>query len=152
MVHSHRILQDSLIEQHLYLIVFFRLHLAADGILVRLTGLHFNERGHIPLHVVQTPLQAQCFTDVRGFQHGISPIEFIAGCTECFCHRPADIVEMALAIGKEFGFLLPVAQVGTCCQLNGIRTEGLLHACQIIGCLLSMNPLVQKEVGNITQQ
>ena len=129
MVHSHRILQHSLIEQHLHLIVFFRLHLTTDGILVRLTGLHFNERGHIPLHVVQTPLQ-----------------------TQCFCHRPVDIIEMALAIGKEFSFLLPVAQVGTCCQLDGIRTEGLLHACQIIGCLLGMNPFVQKEVGNITQQ
>ena len=59
---------------------------------------------------------------------------------------------MALAVGKELALLLAVEQVGTGREFDGIGAEGLLHAGQIVGSLLGMNPFVQKEVGNVTQQ
>ena len=59
---------------------------------------------------------------------------------------------MQAAIGKELPFLRRLAQVLTGGQLQRIGAEGFLHARQVVGFVLRMNPFVQKEIGDVTQQ
>ena len=125
MIHPHRVLQYCLIKQHLHLVVLFRFHLAADSVLVSFTRFHFDEGGHIPLHIIKATLQPERF---------------------------ADMLEMQFAIIKELTFLLSVPQIGASRQFDGIAAESLLHTSPIINILVRrMNPFIQKEIGNISQ-
>ena len=151
-IHPHGILQYGLVEQHLHTIVFLGFYLTADGIFVGLARLHLDERRHVALHVVEAALQPQRFTNVRRLQHGILPVESIPRCRKGILHRPTDIVEMQAAVGKELPFLRRITQLRTSRQLQRIGAESLLHACQIIGLVLGMNPFVQEKVSNVTQQ
>ena len=49
---AHGELQHRLIEQHLHQVILLGHNLLADGIFIRLAGLHFNKRSHVALHIV----------------------------------------------------------------------------------------------------
>ena len=66
--------------------------------------------------------------------------------------RLADIHEMFLAVFKKLPFRFFASQIGASRQLQRIHAEGFLHACRIVHFPLRMNPFVQKEVGDVTQQ
>ena len=148
----HGELQHGLVEQHLHQVIFLGHNLAADGIFLRPPGLHLDEGGHVALHIVQAALQAQGLAQVGRLQDGIPAVQPVAGGVEGLRHRLAEVLEVQPAIGKELAFLFQVAQVGTGGQLDGIGTESLLHAGQVIRLGLRMNPLVQEQVDNVSQQ
>ena len=152
MIHPHGIFQYRLIQQHLYLIILLRLHLAPDRILVSFARLHFYEGRHIALHIVQAALQSQSFTDIGRFQYGIRLIQFITGSTESLRHRLSDMVEVPFTISEEFLFLFFIQQISTRGQINGIGTERFLHTSQIVRFLLGIDPLIQKKIGDVSKQ
>ena len=152
-VYPHAEFQHCHIKQHLHPIVFLRLYLSLDGKFVRFARLHFDEATHITLHVVQSPLYSQSLADIRRFQDGIRLVEIVPGSQECLCHRLPDMIEMHLTIRKECFLILFVHQVLTHSQFNRILFESLLHAGQIIRCFLScIDPFIQEQIGNVTQQ
>ena len=152
MIHPHRVLQYCLIKKHLHLVVLFRFHLAADSVLVSFTRFHFDEGGHIPLHIIKATLQSERFADIRRFKHRIRLVQFVSGSMKSIIHRFADMLEMQFAIIKELTFLLSVPQIGASRQFDGIAAESLLHTSPIINILVRrMNPFIQKEIGNISQ-
>ena len=130
MIHPHRILQNCLIKQHLHLIILFRFHFSANRIFVSLSRFHFDERRHIALHIVEPPLQAERFTYIRRFEHGIRLVQFVAG-------------------GMK-SIILPITQVGTSSQFNRITPESFLHTFQIIHLPFRMYPLIEEKVGYIS--
>ena len=133
MIHPHRILQNCLIKQHLHLIILFRFHFSANRIFVSLSRFHFDERRHIALHIVEPPLQAERFTYIRRFEHGIRLVQFVAGGMKSIIHRLTDMIKMEFAVIKELTFLLPITQVGTSSQFNRITY-----------------PLIEEKVGYIS--
>ena len=149
---AHGELQHRLIEQHLHQVILLGHNLLVDGIFIRLAGLHFNKRSHVALHIVQTPLQAQSLAQVGRLQHGIPTVQPVARGVEGLRHRLAQVVEVELAVFEELPLLLCVAQVGAGCQFNGIEAKSLLHADQVIRLDLGMNPFVQEEVDDVSQQ
>ena len=152
-VDAHTILKNSHIEKHLHPIVFLWFYLALDGILIRLARLHFNEAAHVTLHIVESPLDAQGFADIRRFQHSIQLVEIVPGSQESFRHRLPDMFEMHPAILEKSFLLFHILKLLANSQFNGILAECLLHARQIIGRFLScINPFIQKQIGNVTQQ
>ena len=153
MVHSHRILQDCLIKQHLHFIILFRLHFATDSIFVSLTRFHFDKGGHIPLHIVETPLQSECFANIRRFEHSIRLIQFVSGSRESIVYRFTDMLKVKFTVIEEPAFLFLVTQIGTGCQFDRIAPESFLHTRTVINFFfLCMNPFIQKKVGNVSQQ
>ena len=60
---------------------------------------------------------------------------------------------MLLAIREKGRTFLSIIQLFASSQFNGILTKSLLHASHVIGLLLfGIDPLIQKEIGNVTQQ
>ena len=76
-VNTHTKLKHSHIEKHLYPVILLRLNFTLDGKFISLTRLHFNEATHIALHIVESTLNTQRFTNIRRLQYGIGLIQII---------------------------------------------------------------------------
>ena len=153
MINIHTIFQHSHIEEHLHPIVFFGFYSSFQCIFISLSGFHFNKSTHITLHIVQTTLNAQRLTNIRRFQNRIRLIQCIARLLECLLYRFLNMFKMHLAIIEERLFLVRHQQIFASSQLYGILSKSLLHASDIIRILnICMNPFIQKQIGNITQQ
>ena len=151
MVFSHTVLQYSHIKQHLYPVILFRLYLVTYGILISFSGFHFYETTHIPLHIVQTPLYAQCFTDVRRFKYRILFIQIISGIMKSIGHYFTDMLKMQLTIIKELLFFYLILQVLTSGNLYRIPLKRFLHARKVIHLSIRVNPFVQEKIHYISQ-
>ena len=152
-VNAHAVFKDGHIKQHLHPIIFFRLNLALDGIFIRLTRLHFNERTHVTLHIVEATLNAQSLTNIRRLKYGIRLVKVVTRSQESFHHRLTDMFKMHSAVIEKRLFLLRVKQILASGQFNRILFKSLLHASHVIRLFIRrMYPFVQKKVGDVTQQ
>jgi len=55
--------------------ILFGFNFSFDDIFVGLTRFHFYKAAHIPLHIVETSLQAKSLAHIRRFQYGIFLIQ-----------------------------------------------------------------------------
>ena len=152
-VYPHTIFQYCHVKKHLYPIVLFWFQFPLHGIFICLPRLHFYETAHVALHIVQSSLNAQCLTNIRGFQYGIRFIQIVSRFQEGIINRLTNMFKMHLTIFKESCFFFFIQQFLTSRQFNGIPFEYFLHAIKIFRFLLAcIYPFIQKKIGYITQQ